>query len=44
MTEKYGDDQANWPSFDEIVCPTVTGMNAHGDNYGLGALGKIDFP
>ena len=41
MTEKYGPDRALWPSFDEDVWYSNTDNNAHGDNYGLGALGKI---
>ena len=38
---KYGPDEALWPSFDEDIWYANTDNNAHGDNYGLGALGKI---
>ncbi|XP_078152562.1 uncharacterized protein LOC144547733 [Carex rostrata] len=40
MSAKYGPDQALWPSFDQDIWYANTANNAHGDNYGLGALGK----
>ncbi|XP_078153603.1 uncharacterized protein LOC144548760 [Carex rostrata] len=40
MSEKYGPDEALWPSFDEDIWYANTDNNAHGDNYGLGTLGK----
>ncbi|XP_078159670.1 uncharacterized protein LOC144555263 [Carex rostrata] len=42
MKDKYGEDKEKWPRYDGDLWFTtgVDDQNAHGDNYGLGALGK----
>ncbi|XP_078166181.1 uncharacterized protein LOC144560813 [Carex rostrata] len=42
MTEKYGADRGTWPAYDADLWYStgVDDQNSHGDNYGLGALGK----
>ena len=42
--DKYGEDKETWPRYDGDLWFTtgVDDQNAHGDNYGLGALGKIN--
>ena len=43
MVQKYGEDRNTWPAYDGDVWYStgISDQNAHGDNYGLGALGKI---
>ncbi|XP_078164442.1 uncharacterized protein LOC144559303 [Carex rostrata] len=42
MTEKYGPDRDTWPTYDSDLWYStgIDDQNVHGDNYGLGALGK----
>ena len=44
MKDKYGEDKETWPIYDGDIWFTtgVDDKNAHDDNYGLGALGKIN--
>ena len=45
MRLSHGENKNDWPAFDVNVWYTsaVDDRNAHGDNYGLGALGKKTF-
>ncbi|XP_078154785.1 uncharacterized protein LOC144550683 [Carex rostrata] len=42
MTEKYGADRGAWSAYDADLWYStgIDDQNVHGDNYGLGALGK----
>ena len=44
MAEKYGADSDKWPTYDSDLWYStgIDDQNVHGDNYGLGALGKIN--
>ena len=44
MAEKHGADREKWPTYDSDLCYStgIDDQNVHGDNYGLGALGKIN--
>ena len=44
MAEKYGADRGTLPAYDGDLWYTtgIDDQNIHGDNYGLGALGKVN--